>query len=261
MTDKHPFKNNPVDGIRCEEWEAWLADSLDGTLSEKTRAAFDAHGASCPACHELLIGATQGREWMRFLQEEPHVPPALVGKILDQTAGAGGGAVLAGASVAGGGSGVAVWQLPMRRSFQEMRLLMTVAMAFFSITLTLSLIGVKPGNVKLKNLSLTSLEHAAVRSFYGTKQKVVYTYENLRFLYEMDAQLRQLRQKALPGKSREKAPHGGARLGEPPSPAGSRWAVNEKVQSGGETARADGEKVVVKGPMQEERGPAERSKA
>ena len=261
MADKHPFENNSVDGIRCEEWEEWLADSLDGTLPEERRAAFEAHGARCPACHDLLAGAAQGREWMQFLQEEPHVPPALVGKILDRTAGAGGGEVLAGAGAAGGGSGVAVWQLPMRRSFHEMRLLMTVAMAFFSITLTLSLFGVRPGNVKLKNLSLTSLEHAAVRSFYGTKQKVVYTYENLRFLYEMDAQLRQIRRKALPGKSQKKAPHGGARLLEPLSPVSSRWVVNERVQPSGETARADEGKVSVKGPRQEEKEQAERSRA
>lgn len=261
MADKHPFENKTVDGIRCEEWEAWLSESLDGELPEKARAAFEGHGKSCPSCSELLAHAAQGREWMRYLQEEPHVPPALVGKILDQTTGAGGVAVLAGAVPVA--SGPAVWQLSMRRSFQETRLLMTLAMAFFSITLTLNLIGLRPGNVKLQDLSLSSLENAAVRSFYGTKQKVVYTYENLRFLYEMDSQLREIRQHALPQKATKKGASGGAKLGEPPVLTGSQWAANHTVQPGEEVARADDGKVVVNGPRQEDRKQqkAERSRA
>ena len=98
MMDRHPFKDKPENGVRCEEWEAWLAESLDGNLPEKAKAAFEAHGHSCPLCSELLTRAAEGRDWMQYLQEEPHVPPALVGKILDQTTGAGGAAVPGGAA-------------------------------------------------------------------------------------------------------------------------------------------------------------------
>lgn len=261
MAGKHPFENNPVDGIRCEEWEAWLAESMDGELPQANRAAFEAHGRSCPSCSGLLAQSEQGREWMQFLHEEPHVPPALVGKILDRTTGPGGTGMLAGAVPAA--AGPAVWQISMRRSFQETRLLMTLAMAFFSITLTLNLIGIRPGNVNLKNLSLSSMENAAVRTFYGTKQKVVYTYENLRFLYEMDSQLRAIKQKALPQKTTKKAGGGGAKLEEPSVLTGSQQAVNEKVQPKEETARADEGKVVVNGPRQadKEQEKAERSRA
>lgn len=261
MADKHPFENNPVDGIRCEEWEAWLAESMDGELPEPARAAFEAHGRSCPPCSELLAHSAQGREWMQFLHEEPHVPPALVGKILDQTTGPGGTGMPAGAVPAA--AGAAVWQLTMRRSFQETRLLMTLAMAFFSITLTLNLIGVRPGNVNLKDLSLSSMENAAVRTFYGTKQKVVYTYENLRFLYEMDSQLREIKQKALPQKATKKGSGGGAKLEEPSGLIGSQQAVNEKAQPKEESARADEGKVVVNGPRQvdKKQEKAERSRA
>lgn len=266
MADKHPFENKPVDGIRCEEWEAWLAESLDGELAEATRATFEAHGHGCPSCSELLSRAAQGREWMQFLHEEPHVPPALVGKILDQTTGPGGTGMLAGAVPVV--AGPAVWQVSMRRSFQETRLLMTLAMAFFSITLTLNLIGIRPGNVKLQDLSLSSLQSAAVRSFYGTKQKVVYTYENLRFLYEMDSQLREIKQHALPQKGTKKGSGGGAMLEKAPVLTGSQRAGNETVgQPSGETAQADEGKVAVKGPKQEQRNEqqneeqAERSRA
>lgn len=264
MANQHPFENKPVDGIRCEEWEAWLTESLDGELPEARRAAFEAHGHSCPSCSELLSHASQGREWMRFLHEEPHVPPALVGKILDKTTGPGGVGVLAGAGAVPVAAGPAVWQLSMRRSFQETRLLMTLAMAFFSITLTLNLIGFRPGNVKLQDLSVSSLENAAVRGFYGTKQKVVYTYENLRFLYEMDSQLREIQKRALPQKAPKKGSRGVAKLEEPPALTGSQQAVRKSVeQPGGETAQADEGKAVVKEPNQgnEVDQKAERSRA
>ena len=260
MMDRHPFEDKPVNGVRCEEWEAWLAESLDGNLPEHSKAAFEAHGHSCPLCSELLTRAAEGRDWMQFLQEEPHVPPALVGKILDQTTGAGEAAVLAGAVPVSAGAGV--WQLSIRRSFHETRLLMTLAMAFFSITLTLNLIGFRPGNMNLKNLSLSSMENAAVRTFYGTKQKVVYTYENLRLLYEMDSQLRELKQRALPPKTTKKGSGGGAKLKEAPVLTGSQRAANQKVgQPGGETAQADEGKVVVKEPIQQSKEKAERSRA
>ena len=262
MANQHPFENKPVDGIRCEEWEAWLAESLDGELPEAAQGAFDAHGHSCPSCSDLLSHAAQGREWMQFLHEEPHVPPALVGKILEKTTGPGGVGVLAGAVPVA--AGPAVWQLSMRRSFQETRLLMTLAMAFFSITLTLNLIGVRPGNVKLQDLSMSSLENAAVRGFYGTKQKVVYTYENLRFLYEMDSQLRKIQERAMPQKSMHRGSGGGAKLEEPPALTGSQRAATRTVeQPGGETARADNGKAVVKEPNQnnEVEQKAERSRA
>jgi hypothetical protein len=263
MANKHPFENNPVDGIRCEEWEAWLAESLDGALPEETQAAFEAHGRSCPGCAELLARAAQGRDWMQFLLEEPHVPPALVGKILDRTTGPGGTAVLAGA-VPAPVAGATVWQLSMRRGFQETRLLMTLAMAFFSITLTLNLIGFHPGNVKLKDLSLSSMENAAMRSIDGTRQKVVYTYENLRFLYEMNAQLRELKQRALPQKGTKHGSNGGAMLTKPPELTGSQQAANHKVGLRERaTAQVDKGTEVVNGPkVQPENQPtAERSRA
>ncbi len=262
MANQHPFENKTVDGIRCEEWEAWLAESIDGELPEAARAAFEAHGHSCASCSELLSHAPQGREWMQFLHDEPHVPPALVGKILDKTTGPGGVGLLAGAVPVA--AGPAVWQFSMRRSFQETRLLMTLAMAFFSITLTLNLIGFRPGNVKLQDLSVSSLENAAVRGFYGTKQKVVYTYENLRFLYEMDSQLREIQKRALPGKATKKGSSGGAKLEEPHALTGSQRAEMRTVdQPGRETAQADEGKIVVKGPNQnyDNELKAERSRA
>ncbi|MCP5117220.1 MAG: hypothetical protein GY953_40870 [bacterium] len=38
----------------CEEYEALIAECLDGTLSADRRAAVEGHIAACPSCSEVL---------------------------------------------------------------------------------------------------------------------------------------------------------------------------------------------------------------
>src|SRR5579875_3534097 len=94
MADQNKFGNMPHvtpggGGLRCEEWEALLVDALDGRLPAGDSAAFQAHTSSCAGCADLLDHAKQGQEWLGYLHDEPEVPPYLLGKILDRTAGAG----------------------------------------------------------------------------------------------------------------------------------------------------------------------------
>lgn len=196
MPDKGIFEQHNPGGVRCEEWEAWLTEMLDGELSPEHEPDFAAHGRDCPMCAELLARAKQGREWMQFLAEEPFVPPGLLGRILDQTTGP--GSVALPMAPVPAVAGPAVWQISVRRGFQETRLLMTLAMAFFSITLTLNLMGIHPGSMRLQDLSLSALESSMVRTFYGTKEQVVHTYDNLRFVYQMESRLREIRREAIP---------------------------------------------------------------
>ena len=49
MSDRTPFEKNPRT-LRCEEWEAQLADALDGALTEEDRASFEHHTTECPMC-------------------------------------------------------------------------------------------------------------------------------------------------------------------------------------------------------------------
>ncbi len=44
----------------CGEWEAQLADALDGLLKPEEEARFVAHKASCPACAEMYEAGAQG---------------------------------------------------------------------------------------------------------------------------------------------------------------------------------------------------------
>jgi len=181
-------------GLRCEEWEALLVDALDGLLPAGDTAAFHAHSANCMGCADLLAHAKQGQEWLEYLHTEPEVPAGLVSKILDKTAGAGAipVQVIAGAGTEQvvGASAVAV---PWRRSFQETRLLMTVAMAFFSIALTLNLVGVKWGSLRLADLRPSQIGSTLSRGFFTARGSVVRYYDNMRFFYQLQSRMRELR--------------------------------------------------------------------
>ena len=150
--------HNPEKGPRnlnCEAWEAMLTDALDGTLSPRDAEAFAAHSTRCTAgCPELLEEAKRGTEWLRFLRETPEAPQGLLEKILVGTTG------LPDAQQPLAASGaVALPNQPwlgvpfglLQRHMAESRILMTLAMAFFSIALTLNLTGVRLNQLKLSD--------------------------------------------------------------------------------------------------------------
>ncbi|HZU10017.1 MAG TPA: zf-HC2 domain-containing protein [Pseudacidobacterium sp.] len=195
MSERNPFRQNSGGPLDCETWEALLADALDGTLSARDQAAFTAHSQDCAICAEMLAQAKQGQEWMRFLHEEPDAPGDLISKILGRTSGA----TLPQLAVAGGGvQPIAphIAQAAMRRAFHDSRLLMTVAMAFFSIALTLNMLGVNLKGVRLADLKPSALQTTIARQIYGAKKQMVSYYENLRWVYELDSRLRELRRDA-----------------------------------------------------------------
>ncbi len=97
MSERNPFEQQPKgpEGVhragrelRCEEWEALLADALDGVMPPADSATFEAHSHDCTACAGLLAQSRQGQEWMRFLNIEPEMPGDLMERILSRTSGA-----------------------------------------------------------------------------------------------------------------------------------------------------------------------------
>jgi hypothetical protein len=188
--DATPRSGRPT--LRCEDWEGMMADALDQALSARDQAAFDAHAAGCPGCGDLLEHAKRGQEWLVYLHAEPEVPAGLVSKILDKTTGAGAIPipVIAGAEQ---GAGAAATAIPWRRSFQETRLLMTVAMAFFSIALTLNMAGVKLTSLRLADLRPSTIGNTLSRQFYSTWGQISKFYNNARFVYQLESKVRELR--------------------------------------------------------------------
>jgi len=235
MADRGNIPNSPACGL----WETLLADALDGLLRPEDEATFTSHMAVCPACTALFEEAQRGREWLGFLTTEPEVPEGLLDKILAQT---GPGQVEGYGLVAG--SNVLpmppAWQRPglmgRIRRFAEPRLLMTAAMAFFSIALTLNMTG-----VKLTDLRISNLRPSAVRSFMERRLTMASTpiiryYDHLRLVYEVESRMRELRgtgegntnqkkkntQPVAPGESKQNPSHkdGGSRV-DPPQQSGA----------------------------------------
>jgi hypothetical protein len=226
-----------------------LADALDGLLKPEDEAVFAAHMAVCPACTALFEEARRGREWLEFLSPEPEAPAGLLDKILARTGPGqveGLGLTPAGVNVVTMPSApVPAWQRPgfigSVRRFAEPRLLMTAAMAFFSIALTLNLTGVRLSNVRFADLRPTAVRSFMERRLTTASVPIIRYYDHLRFVYEVESRMRQLRRTtggegegidnnqekpkdAAPGESKQAAPvhkDGGSRMNPPPQQSGS----------------------------------------
>src|SRR5467141_2034 len=70
--------------IQCSQFEALLAEALEGQLPEETGQPFEAHCQSCPICGPMFAEAQEGMEWLRGL-EELTPPVNLIHNILAAT--------------------------------------------------------------------------------------------------------------------------------------------------------------------------------
>jgi hypothetical protein len=192
------MNHNPEKGPRalsCEAWEAMLADVLDGTLDASDREAFDAHSKSCAGCGELLEEATRGSEWLRFLRERPAAPEGLLEKILAGTSGlpdrqhplATGVVAIPREPWLAASVGV------LQRHAAESRMLMTLAMAFFSIALTLNLTGVHLNQLKLTDLKPSTLATTVSHQYFTGYAHMRRYYDNLRIVYMLESRVNEIR--------------------------------------------------------------------
>ena len=192
--------------LLCEEWEALLVDALDGTLAPNESSAFESHRESCLACAQLLEEAKRGSEWLHFLETEPEVPADLVGRILAKTTGPtatvpmempaigsfpgmGGAAIAMPSQITWSGN----WLPRMQQHATQSRLMMTAAMAFFSIAFILNQTGVKLNSFHLADLKPTTLASSLTRQFYVADAHVMRYYDNLRFVYELESRVKEMR--------------------------------------------------------------------
>jgi hypothetical protein len=192
-------------GMQCSEFDALLSNALDQRLSGPTLESFQAHARSCPTCGPLLAGADAGLRWLHELVEvEP--PANLMNNILAATTG------LSTARLHGtAGAHVQLswfdrmqdWanalMSPILAVAKQPRFAMSFGMAFFSLSVSLSLAG-----VKLTDLRHTDLRPSAIkRNYYETSGKVVKYYENIRFVYEIESRVREFKRATTPA---ERAP-------------------------------------------------------
>jgi Putative zinc-finger len=187
----------PGRGLRCDEWVDRIADALDGTLTAADAAAFTRHHGECALCAQMLKETHQGKAWMEYLAVEPEVPAGLLEKILARTSeppvpGIAMPALAVPARPAWHRVALPVVRQAARQVL-EPRLMMTVAMAFFSIALTLNLTGIKLTELRPSDFQPSRVKANLTRQYYSTNLQVTKYYENLRLVYEMEARVRELR--------------------------------------------------------------------
>jgi hypothetical protein len=183
------------DGMRCAEFDTLLNEALDQSLAGQKLESFQAHARACPVCGPLLAEADAGRRWLKSLAEaEP--PTNLVHNILMATTGT---------RVAAGAKGAASWVdaltawlrpvfAPVVAVGRQPRFAMSFGMAFFSLSISLSLAGVKVSDLRQVDLRPSAIK----RTYYETTGRAVKYYENIRFVYEIESRVRELKRATTP---------------------------------------------------------------
>src|SRR6266568_6770650 len=183
--------------MQCSEFDALLSQAIDGTLAGEKLTAFEAHGRECQICGPLLQEAEAGRSWLKSLEEiEP--PEDLVMNVLLRTTGVSTVRLHGGPSRASWMDRVSEWARviasPVINVARQPRFAMSFSMAFFTLSVTLGLAG-----VKLSDLRHVDLRPSAIRrNYYETSGRVVKYYENIRFVYEIQARVRQFKEATAP---------------------------------------------------------------
>lgn len=192
------MNKEPQNGMACSEFEALLADALDNAIATESRQAFDEHGRNCAVCGPMLAEALEGMVMVRGLAElEP--PKNLVHNILAATSRKEATAEQIAEEAKLG------WMDRLRRSLRpgvgglmHSRFAMSFAMAFFSLSITLTLAGVKITDVKNIVEHPSLLRKNVVLGYTSVEAKVTSYYENLRLVYQVQAKVRELKKSAAP---------------------------------------------------------------
>ena len=197
-------------GTQCNEFELLLSDALDGVLSGPGLDRFQAHARTCSACGPLFAEVTAGRNWLKDLTEvEP--PVSLVTNILASTTGVDTQRLRVNVAAPQPRIGwlekVQAWasatMQPIWGTVRQPRFAMSFGMAFFSLSVALSVLGVKPADLRQVSLRPAALRH----TYYSTQARVVRYYENIRFVYEVESRVRELKRSVTPAQpSSEAAP-------------------------------------------------------
>src|SRR5437868_13322593 len=182
-------------GMQCAEFEALLSEAVEQMLSGSRLESFQAHAQACAVCGPLLAEAEEGHRWLKSLEEVD--PPAnLVHNILIATTGR--ESTRARKEGISWKEAAAGWLRPIFALVfavaRQPRFAMSFGMAFFSLSITLSMAGVKVSDVRNINLRPSAIK----RSYYETSGRVVKYYENIRFVYEIESRVREFKRANTP---------------------------------------------------------------
>lgn len=176
-------------GMQCTEFDALLSDALEGSLKGPKLEEFQSHTKTCEVCGPLFADAKAGQDWLLKLEDvEP--PAEMVRNIM----------------IATSGLRLSWWErfqssflTPMVNLARQPRFAMSFGMAFFSLSVTLSIAGVRVSD--LAHLDLRP--NAIKRTYYQTTAKVVKYYENIRVVYEVESRVREFKKATTPAEQPE----------------------------------------------------------
>jgi hypothetical protein len=197
----HTKNDHTSNGMQCAEFDGLLSDALDSVLTGVRLDQFQAHARTCAMCGPLFAEVEAGRNWLKDLTEvEP--PASLVTNILASTTGVDTQRLRVNASKPQPRTSwlerAQAWASgaiqPIWGTVRQPRFAMSFGMAFFSLSVALSVLGVKPADLRSVSLRPAAIRH----TYYNTQARVVRYYENIRFVYEVESRVRELRRNVTP---------------------------------------------------------------
>ena len=185
-------------GMQCNEFELLLTDAIDGVLTGTGLDRFQAHARVCTACGPLFAEAEAGRNWLKGLTEvEP--PASLVNNILASTTGVDTQRLRV--TVRTPQPRISWWERmqasvlePIWATVRQPRFAMSFGMAFFALSVGLTVAGVKPNDLRQISLRPSAIRH----TYYATQARVVHYYENVRIVYEVESRVREIKRTVVP---------------------------------------------------------------
>jgi hypothetical protein len=195
-------------GMQCKEFEALLFDALDQKLIDAKKDRFHAHARSCSRCGPMFAEIEAGQHWLKSLQEvEP--PANLVNNILVATSGIESYRLqdAAAPTKPALGERIREWLdsflVPVWSTVRQPRFAMSFGMAFFSLSVALSVAGVKPTDLS-QIIGQVSNRNGMRRTYYNTTARVVKYYENIRLVYEIESRVQEFKKATTPAESTPK---------------------------------------------------------
>jgi hypothetical protein len=186
--------------MQCSQFEALLADAIDGILSSEVREAFEAHRLSCGVCGPLFA---ETREGMLLLHGLPEIeaPKHLVHNVLAATSMAEKRVTVPAAAQPAG------WLARLREKLPapvggllHSRFASSFAMAFFSLALTLNLLGIKVTEI---DWHPSALRKSVVLQYTEVEARLQRYYDNMRIVYEVESRVQGLKKSAEPAQNKK----------------------------------------------------------
>jgi anti-sigma factor RsiW len=164
----------------CSEFEIRLCEYLDGALDAAARRAVEQHASECRGCAALLADS---RAFGAFLERTPAVeaPPELVTSVLYRTQ----------MGSPAWRAATESWRARLHGVLQP-RFAMSMAMTILSVSMLYRMMGLEVRQLSAADLNPVRIWRSVSERAQQAWTRGVKVYQNLRFLYEVQSQLRNL---------------------------------------------------------------------